>query len=595
MNPNDKYKTVCEWAWAYRKMGWNAVPLYNYTKIPSGIEIFNADFGWLPGWKELEGRQATEEEFVRWFGTKEQPPSKMPTGVGLITGAISKIVVVDEDSYKGDGMKFEFTSPFRAQTARGGRHHFFKYVEPIKTSGFRKGVNIEIKSDGGFLVLPPSEVFIDKTRAKYSWEAVCKLDSLPTITEKQLSRYRSGDWERVGGGGTSLRELVGVERGYQHNAMRTLVLKMFYKFPKSDWDIAERYVRSEFSHYKPPVPERNIQSMIRDCQAYVLKNGGPPSEEDIPSKKVIGPPRSIGAVSGERLAEKELERDAPKTGYPDLDRIVKGFIPGHLYTFTGDTNVGKTTMAMNFAERVVKQGKRVLYFALEPENTVVDYLASIRTGKMFDDLTKEDLTFDDPNLHVYGKEEIATVDDMLEAVRNAETRYDLIIVDHIGYFVRDKNNTNQEQSNVIKQLVGLAKEKKSAVMVIAHLRKQPAQRSKKGNVYIPTMDDISGSGAFKQDSTEVFILLRMPNNTHPNDRTLSNEGKLFVDKTKAGPNGVIDVYFSDRKAGIMTIDEIMNSPMLTQHEKLTMAGFPDVKKPVTNETEDDDDEDEKWD
>jgi replicative DNA helicase len=268
--------------------------------------------------------------------------------------------------------------------------------------------------------------------------------------------------------------------------------------------------------------------------------------------KVMPKPRTLTEVSVERNEERKFELIAPKTGYPDLDLIIKGFIPGHLYTLTGMENVGKTSLACNFADRIRRQDKRVLYFALEPENLVVDYLASVRLDKMFSDLTPKDVEFDDGFIHVYGKQEVPTAQDLVDIVRDSE-HYDVIFIDHIGYFVKDLRNTNQEQSNIVKLLAGLCKERQTAIVQIAHLRKRaPNQR---GN-YRPTSDDISGSGAFKQDSTEVMIVIR---ETDPNDTenlTFSMHGKLYVTKTKSGPNGWVPLVFSERKANIMSLGEI---------------------------------------
>ncbi len=267
--------------------------------------------------------------------------------------------------------------------------------------------------------------------------------------------------------------------------------------------------------------------------------------------KVLPKPRTITQVSAERRAEKELEIGAPKTGYPDLDLLIKGFIPGHLYTLTGVENVGKTSLACNFAIRVSRQGKKVLYFALEPENTVVDYLASVRCDKKFGELTPEDIEFDDNTIHIYGKQEISTIVDLVETVRQSE-RYDLIIIDHIGYFIHGEKDWIQEQSNAVKSLVGLAKERGCAIMLIAHLRKRgPGQ--KKG--YNPTNDDISGSGAFKQDSTEVLIVTRNLISDSKDEVEYAEDGCLYVSKTKCGPNGKIKLTFSDRKANIVSWGE----------------------------------------
>lgn len=259
-------------------------------------------------------------------------------------------------------------------------------------------------------------------------------------------------------------------------------------------------------------------------------------------------PRTMSDVFDERIIERAMESEAPSTGYPELDNLLLGFVPGHLYTLTGQTNVGKTSLACNFAERISRQGRRVLYFALEPENTVIDYLASVRLDKKFRDLTNEDLDFDDGTIHICGKNEVKTLDDLTETIMNVGDAYDLIIVDHIGYFISSLSNTNQEQSNTVKKLAGLAKTKKTAIMLIAHLRKSSTKQVSN----IPTMDEISGSAAFKQDSTDVLIATR---NMDEEGVVQGDEGRLYVLKTKSGRNGVVDIAFAHGKALITTLGE----------------------------------------
>jgi replicative DNA helicase len=272
---------------------------------------------------------------------------------------------------------------------------------------------------------------------------------------------------------------------------------------------------------------------------------------DIKKRVGLPIPKSVKAVSIERMKEKELEKIAPKTGYAELDRIIKGFIPGHLYTLTGSENVGKTSISCNFAVRIAKQGKKVLYIALEPENTVVDYLASVRTGKEFDDLTEEDISYDDGNIKIFGKEDIRQLKQLIDVVEHSD-RYDLIIIDHLGYFVGGSDVYSQ-QSDAIKKLAWLAKKKKCAVVMIAHLRKRPPGKKQ----VLPTSDDISGSGSFKQDSTEVMILTRTLKNPDDDSFEYSNDGVLYVTKTKCGPNGHINIKFNDKCANIESIENMM--------------------------------------
>lgn len=247
------------------------------------------------------------------------------------------------------------------------------------------------------------------------------------------------------------------------------------------------------------------------------------------------------------IEDRKLQVGAPKTGYPELDKLIKGFLPGHVYTMTGNTNVGKTSLACNFVERVRKQGKKSLYFALEPDVNVVEYLASCRTTKQFDFLTDDDLLYDDDLVRYFTKSDVPDLQSLVNIIDTVADEYSLVVIDHIGYFVTSQQNYIQEQSNVIKAFAQMAKQKRIAFLIITHINKG-ATRGKARNL---TMDDISGSAAFKQDSTEVLLINRRENE----DGTLSPRGTFHVAKTKSGPNGKFDLLFSERSAFIASEDE----------------------------------------
>ena len=267
-------------------------------------------------------------------------------------------------------------------------------------------------------------------------------------------------------------------------------------------------------------------------------------------------PDELSSLVKQRLAEKELEAIAPTTGFSELDDLINGFIPGHLYTLTGQTGIGKTALSCNFAHHVASQGKVVLYLALEPDNTVIDYLASIAAKKSFDDVTEEDYEKIPKGIKYFKKDKVDTPEKLIEILRR-EKRYDLVIVDHVGYFITDTNNPYQTQSNVIKQLAGIAKERRTAVLIVAHMRKTPVSKKKDT---LPTMDDISGSAAFKQDSTDVLIAIRSPNPEDEFGLTYTNDGYLLVNKTKSGPNGSLKITFIDKHATIKQKEEFQWTP-----------------------------------
>lgn len=262
-------------------------------------------------------------------------------------------------------------------------------------------------------------------------------------------------------------------------------------------------------------------------------------------------PSDLTEVKIRRMNDRELEKIAPSTGYADLDVLIKGFVPGKTYTMTGETNVGKTQIACNFAYRVAKQGKRVLYFALEPGDTLIEYLASIWVQKRFVDLTSDDLT-PQVNIDVFDKEQVPTLAKMIDIVEEAD-RYDLIVIDHFGYFTAsESNNKTQVESNAMKQIAYLAKHKKTAVLLIVHPRK-PLANSKK---HLINMNDISGSAAFKQDATDVLLLIRNKDEADQFGMSYLDTGYILVAKTKSGKTGVVSIKFIQDSALVLDQNDV---------------------------------------
>lgn len=63
------------------------------------------------------------------------------------------------------------------------------------------------------------------------------------------------------------------------------------------------------------------------------------------------------------------------TGYDKLDKVIDGIRKGHFWVIGGYTNFGKTSMALNLASNLIKQGKRVVYYSLEM--TAIDTISRL--------------------------------------------------------------------------------------------------------------------------------------------------------------------------------------------------------------------------
>ncbi len=583
-------KRIKENAAIYRKGGWNVIPLGKYEKSPASynsvmpvywehdfssevIETKPEDnFGWVKkqGWKPLQSRIATDTEFERMFSADDI------TGIGVITGKISNLYVLDEDCYKECGQQVIRKSPLIASTANGGRHYFFKYDESVEQIGLKKNVYIEGKGEGGFVVLCPSVVLKkdNKEKGSYLWVQKCKIADIPAISKADIA-FKKSDKEMIGST-VPWEEIMEVPQGSRHNDMRTLMIKKLNSTKPEDWDsFLWNEIQMYNNGYQPPIgkdpsDKRNdLEILWRDCKSFVMKNppdwlrryqnkqkGNTVSVPPVPD--TIAPPRNSKEVAEERVHDRQLEKEAASTGYRDLDYLVKGFIPGHLYTITGETNIGKTAMCANFAVRTARQGKNVLYIALEPDTMISEYVASIIHKKRYDELTDENIISaaeQDGHISYYGLKEIPTPDHLVKAIAK-ENEYQLVIIDHIGYFVRDQRNVYQEQANVIKQLASLAKAKNIPIMMVAHINKEASKRNKP-----LTYNDISGSASFKQDSTDVWILERSvrkdkkekddKDDKEKDDmgwKDYLEDGKIKVCKSKSGKNGQVEIFFREGKA-----------------------------------------------
>lgn len=513
--------SLYRWAVKYYKLGWNIIPLFNYQKNPASASHLLPKGGWL----ELQNRPATEEELDLWFNKNN------PTGIGVITGKISNLVVVDEDSYKEGKVKMDFDSPLVSKTASGGKHFFFSYSPDVKTIGYRQGVNIEVKSDGGFVVLPPSFVVNKfKKLSQYQWlkattEPLPKIDE--AITNAFKEKYKTY---------YSLHDLVEVEQGQRHNSLRTIALKTFARFKKEDWDLAANYIRFEARRMKPPLPEKEVERLIRDCSNFILTHSKTEIEKTIAT---TGNLIVVDFFEAKKMYEEKMEKykGGLTTGYKKLDEYFN-FLPENLYLLSATTHTGKTTLALNIAGRIAQTGKKVLFASLEQGVFVIPRLLSI---------------FQKPveNLSIITTDEFPTADDFVYTIQDLPEKPDILFLDHLHYFARGEKKANEEIDRIIVEIQVMAKKLQLPIFVIAHVRKLQSDNKP------PTMDDIKDSVSLSQIPSVILIMHRDKKDLDlilEGEEVFLNEGKIIIYKNRIqGKTGVIN--FSLDKYGNIEIGD----------------------------------------
>ena len=130
-------------ALAYAARGMSVIPLKPQDKRPL-----------LTSWKDYQSKRMGVGD-MRGFW-KEQPDAN----IGLVTGAISGVTVVDVDGNEGvESLRdagLYLPETYTVQTPKGF-HYYYKYNNLFKTgAGFLK--NVDVRNDKGYVVAPPSEV-----------------------------------------------------------------------------------------------------------------------------------------------------------------------------------------------------------------------------------------------------------------------------------------------------------------------------------------------------------------------------------------------------------------------------------------------------
>ncbi|MFA5013976.1 MAG: DnaB-like helicase C-terminal domain-containing protein [Actinomycetota bacterium] len=505
---------VYKWAKRYKEIGWSVFPVNN-NKTPAIAEV-------VP----YRSRLASDEELEKWFSETEH-------GVAVITGKLSGIMVIDDDSAKKSGLSNDLVTKMKStvisRTGTGGRHFFLKFEEGYGNRVNIAGKNIDVRSEGGYVIIPPTIRKVDNQELKYEWVFPPTKENLKNMPSLSSTPEVAGEVKRLTSSLVNINDYLFLGAGERNDGLFRLARSLLNRLDKRNvYDMVVNIGRN----YTPPLTQHEVDTIFRQAVRYY----------DLNKKNTSKVPRKVSEVVEERLKEREFEKIAPKTGFPSLDDLIVGFIPGNLYCFTGDTNVGKTTMACNFAVNVARQKKKVLYIALETGNKIVEMLASIRLDKPYRELAKEDLADKESYIDLFVDRDIENIQDLEKTINSLEEHYDLVIIDHIGYFVTDRSNYLQEQANVLKRLRFITKEKKMAIMVIAHLRKRAKEQKKET---APTSDDIAGSASFKQDSTDVLIVVRQKDADDPHKIKMTDNGWLYVSKTKGNAVGSVDLKFFD--------------------------------------------------
>ena len=251
------------------------------------------------------------------------------------------------------------------------------------------------------------------------------------------------------------------------------------------------------------------------------------------------------------------------TGFPDLDNMTAGFQKGELIIVAGRPSMGKTALAMNFAQHAaIDKEVPVAVFSLEmsKESLVQRLLCSegrvdagrLRRGRLQDDEYARLATaaghLNTAPIWIDDTPAITALELRAKARRLAsEVDLGLIIVDYLQLMSGPSNadNRQQEISAISRSIKAVAKELNVPVIALSQLSRAPEQRTDRR----PVLADLRESGAIEQDADLVLFVYREEVYRKPEDlvddagNSIEGKAELIIGKQRNGPTGSLGLYF----------------------------------------------------
>jgi len=249
---------------------------------------------------------------------------------------------------------------------------------------------------------------------------------------------------------------------------------------------------------------------------------------------------------------KKQEKEKLLCGIHEIDEaMVTGFAPGTFTLFCADTGTYKSTIMLNIALNVWKQGNDVLFLPLEMSKTqIINRALSRETGismelfSNFKSLAEEQIAiteettdkFDTPKNRFYMMNEETAPTSVKKLKRDIEKHYDifkpkLVVIDYLDLMEPDKfrdGRNDLEIGDMIKALRRMGDAMGFAIISAAQVGREALKRIRKNQEKASfNSEDIRGSHEYSTNSDNLFVLMKDPNQP-------TAYLQIFVVKTRQG-------------------------------------------------------------
>ena len=221
----------------------------NFSIIPCGKDKRPL----LRSWKEFQTRRPSEAEVREWF-------NKFPeANIGIVTGKISSLTVIDIDSYAG--AQDIFPATFTVKTGNGGTQKYYKYQEGITISanGYKSMPHVDLRGEGGFVVAYPSVTdYIDSTTGEKKGGAYEVIDANNgEYADFPIHLFSTNKPRKT------LTELTTASKGNRNDTLASFTGRLLISSKESEWEteVWPAVARANLM-YTPPLSEREARMVF---------------------------------------------------------------------------------------------------------------------------------------------------------------------------------------------------------------------------------------------------------------------------------------------------------------------------------------------
>ncbi len=260
----------------------------------------------------------------------------------------------------------------------------------------------------------------------------------------------------------------------------------------------------------------------------------------------------------DQIASTKVPMTGIGSGFGDLDLLTGGFRPGQFIIIAARPAMGKTSLALNIASHAaVNLKKKVAVFTMEMgADEVIMRMFSSASEVNMDSMLKGYGMNEEKLIRIMQASEVLSTKHIYidESGTNtpldirAKTRrlsaeiggLDLILIDYLQLMglTKDRDNRQQEISEISRALKVLAKDMKIPVIALSQLNRMLENREDKR----PRLADLRESGAIEQDADLVMFIYR---DDYYNPDTTEKPGiaEIIIGKNRHGSIGRVELGF----------------------------------------------------